>query len=409
MVNRNPANLDIAKLGQIQRIWSENYCLKPNSIRAYFYWIYRFYRYCITQVLDPDTQLTHVGTIVFSDWYARQRHTKPEVTREGALSALRIWSLGLATTGVELPAWKIDKDKHAISQYCLPEFAEYLRQYRGSPAVTIKKKLAHVSRFLAFLKASHKQIDCMILSDIDDFIVACSKHYARTTTADIGCSLRSYLRFLLATGQIATDLSASIMTPTIRRNERPLRALPWDDVRRILATINCNTIIGQRDQALLLMMSVYGLGAGEVLQLTLDDIDWRASIFNVVRPKTGVAFTLPLLPAVAQSLAAYLQHGRPQHAQTRCVFVSMHAPNLGLGSSSAIRHILISHAKTAGVTAAYLGSHVLRHTHACRQIELGINPQVLSDILGHCTPTAISAYVNIATEQLRQLALPVPV
>ncbi len=409
MVVLKPTNLDTGKLSQVQRIWSDNYCLKPNSIRVYLYWIYRFYRYCLEQVLAPDTQLTHGGTIVFSDWYARQRHIKPEVAREGALTALRTWSLGLVAIGIELPPWQIDKDKHAISQFCLPEFEKYLRQYRGSPAVTIKKKLAHISRFLVFLKASHKQVTCLSLSDIDDFIVANSKHYARTTTAGIGCSLRSYLRFLLATGQISTDLSASVVTPTIRRHERPLRALPWDDVRRILAAIDRNTVTGQRDHALLLLMSLYGLGAGEVLRLTLDDIDWRASILNVVRPKTGVAFTLPLLPAIAQSLAAYLQHGRPQHAPTRCLFVSMHAPHLGLSSSSAIRHILISHAKTAGVTAEYLGSHVLRHTHACRQIELGTNPQVLSDILGHCTPTAISAYVNIATEQLRQLALPVPV
>jgi integrase len=70
--------------------------------------------------------------------------------------------------------------------------------------------------------------------------------------------------------------------------------------------------------------------------------------------------------------------------------------------------MLIGHAKTAGVTAAYLGSHVLRHTHACRQMEQETSAKVLSDILGHRSPESLSAYVRIATEHLRQLPLPVP-
>tara|TARA_R110001583_G_scaffold128137_2_gene279907 strand:+ start:2124 stop:2711 length:588 start_codon:yes stop_codon:yes gene_type:complete len=194
----------------------------------------------------------------------------------------------------------------------------------------------------------------------------------------------------------------------VRRDERPLRALPWDDVRSILAAIDRSVPVGLRDYTLLLLMSSYGLGAGEVIRLTLDDIDWRAATLRVVRPKTGVAFVLPLLPALAQALVNYLQHGRPRRAPTRHLFLSMKAPHHPLSASSAIRHMLVSHAKTAGVTAAYLGSHVLRHTHACRQIEQETSPKVLSDILGHRSTESLSAYVRIATERLRQLPLPVP-
>ena len=39
---------------------------------------------------------------------------------------------------------------------------------------------------------------------------------------------------------------------------------------------------------------------------------------------------------------------------------------------------------------------------------LGIRPQVLSDLLGHRDPESISAYVRIATETLRDVSLPVP-
>jgi integrase len=203
-------------------------------------------------------------------------------------------------------------------------------------------------------------------------------------------------------------LAPSVKAPIVRRGERPLRALPWEKVQRILDAVDRSTAAGRRDYALLLLMSVYGLGAGEVLGLRLDDIDWRVGILHVTRPKTGVAVALPLLPPVARVLVAYLRHGRPQHASTRRLFVSLRAPHRPLAASSAVRHILHKHARAAGVSAPYLGSHVLRHTHACRELELGVAPKVIGDILGHRRPESTSAYLRVATERLREVALALP-
>ena len=230
----------------------------------------------------------------------------------------------------------------------------------------------------------------------------------RTTLADICSSLRGFLRFLHATERLAVDLAPSVMAPIVRRGERPLRALPWDDVRRILSSIDRSTTGGRRDYALLLLMSVYGMGAGEVIRLSLDDINWRGAILHVTRPKTGVKIQLPLLPAVARVLVTYLRHGRPQHAGTRHLFVSLQSPHGPLTSSSAVRHIIHQHARSAGVSASYLGAHVLRHTHACRELEQGVPPKLIGDILGHRRPESTSAYLRVATGRLREVALPLP-
>jgi integrase/recombinase XerD len=90
-----------------------------------------------------------------------------------------------------------------------------------------------------------------------------------------------------------------------------------------------------RDHALLLMMSTYGFGAGEAILLQLQDINWNVATLRVVRPKTGVAFTLPLLPAVAKALAFYLRDGRPPNIPSRHVFVWMKMPFGPLSASSA--------------------------------------------------------------------------
>jgi len=172
--------------------------------------------------------------------------------------------------------------------------------------------------------------------------------------------------------------------------------------------MDTSTPRGLRGHALLLMMSTYGFGPGEVIRLQFEDIDWTAATIRVIRPKTGVTFMLPLLPPVAKALASYLRNGRPQNTPTRHLFVAMRMPFHSLDGSSSIRHILIKHGRAAGLDASRLGSHVLRHTHAARQIDLGVRPQVLSDLLGHRDSESISAYVRIAPETLRNISLPVP-
>jgi site-specific recombinase XerD len=184
--------------------------------------------------------------------------------------------------------------------------------------------------------------------------------------------------------------------------------MAWEDVGRLLQAIDLRDPLGRRDFALLQTMATYGMGAGEVLGLRIDDIDWKSRTLRVRRPKTGTAIVLPLLDAIAQSLADYLRHGRPTHVAAREVFVSHHLPHLRLTSAAVIRHRLAKHAAAAGLAPSFLGSHVLRHSHACRQIEGGAPPKVVSDILGHRRPSSTSSYVRVALKRLRGLALPVP-
>jgi integrase len=397
-----------ARRTQVVRIWRQNRCLRSSTIGLYLLWVGRFKAYCHAQELAEVSQLTLAGVATFATWYANKRGSDRDLAFEGARSALRAYALALGVLGYTTPRWEPSPEPRSPSCPLLEEFADHLARHRGNPAVTRKKKMAHIAVFLAFLRARPRSVSELSLPDIDAFIVACRQHYARTTVADICSSLRGFVRFLHATGRLAVDLAPSVMAPIVRRGERPLRALPWEAVRRILGAIDRNTAGGRRDYALLLLMSIYGLGAGEVLRLRLEDIDWRAAVLHVTRPKTGVQVQLPLLPAVARVLVGYLRHGRPQHASTRHLFLSLRAPHGPLGASSAVQHIIHKHAQAGGVSAPYLGSHVLRHTHACRELEQGVPPKVIGDILGHRRPESTSAYLRVATERLREVALALP-
>jgi integrase len=214
---------------------------------------------------------------------------------------------------------------------------------------------------MKFLCKGSVRLQALRLTDIDAFIIFCRERYARKTVAGICSTIRAYLRFLYSTGRLKTDLAASVVSPAIRPLERPHRTLPWTDVRRLLDAVDRRSRCGKRDYALLLLMSTYGLGAGEVIHLTLDDVDWQAMTLRIVRPKTGVEFMLPMMPAIAQALASYLRHRRPPHCSDRSVFVTMRVPHHRLADVVTLRHILHSAAQRAGISAPFLGTHVFRH------------------------------------------------
>jgi hypothetical protein len=98
---------------------------------------------------------------------------------------------------------------------------------------------------------------------------------------------------------------------------------------------------------------------------------------------------------------------RPDHAVARRIFLRTRMPHDPL-TSGAIRHRIHLYARRAGVAADVIGAHAFRHSHASRQIDAGVNPKVVGDILGHRNPSSTSVYVKVALRRLRMVALPVP-
>jgi integrase len=178
-------------------------------------------------------------------------------------------------------------------------------------------------------------------------------------------------------------------------------------VQKILRSISPSKAPGKRDFAMLLLLATYGLGAAEVLALRLEDLDWHAGLLRVRRPKTNVPIELPLLPAVAKALTAYLRWERPPARGIHSLFLRKNMPYEPL-TSSAIRYRIRQYARLADIPAKVIGAHAFRHSHASRQIDSGANIKVVSDILGHRSSSSTSVYVRVALKRLRTVGLPVP-
>jgi integrase/recombinase XerD len=103
----------------------------------------------------------------------------------------------------------------------MQEFAEHVRRHRGNPPRTIQTKVYRVMRFLAFLRSRGRSVARLSVSDVDAFILRLRPQYSRTVVSNYCSSLRSFARFLHATGRLPADLAPSIEAPKVSRQSAP--------------------------------------------------------------------------------------------------------------------------------------------------------------------------------------------
>lgn len=169
-----------------------------------------------------------------------------------------------------------------------PAFLEYLRTERGLRESTVRHYLYSLNRVGDYLKRigviSLRELSPPLLGS---FVVDTAPTLSRSSRRDLCGELRVFLKFCYREQIIAKDLSAAVQMPQIYRLSDVPRSITWDEVRRMLETVDRRTAQGRRDYAILLLLVTYGLRAHEVAKLTLDDIDWRHERLQVPGRKAG--------------------------------------------------------------------------------------------------------------------------
>jgi integrase/recombinase XerD len=290
-------------------------------------------------------------------------------------------------------------------------YAQWLAHARGLTPRTIAVRQARGQKFLAWLgeQGTPERLHDLTVADLDAYLAAQVARLRRSTRADLTCSLRDFLRYLYAHGLIARDLASAVMSPTLYAFERLPAALTPDEVQAVLKSARQDhTPLGLRNYAILLLLATYGLRAGEVVRLRLEDLDWRHECLHVRQSKTGRTTVLPLLAPVGDAILAYLREGRPTTA-AREVFLRAQAPIQPFRSGSSLYAIVARRLPKAGVRpAGKRGPHTFRHAHAVRLLRAAVPLKAIGDLLGHTATASTAIYLKLAVEDLREVGLDVP-
>ena len=287
-------------------------------------------------------------------------------------------------------------------------YETWLRDERGLATASIDALMWEARHFLAWQLDRGGAASLIELSvrDIDLYMDTRTPGLRRKSLKDVAERLRSVLRYMYRTGHVPTNLAPHVVAPLLYAYEGVPSTLERSQIVAVLeATKNDISPMGLRDYAMLQLLATYGLRSGEIRNLLLEDIDWRAESLRVHHSKTRACSYLPLMAPVGEALLDYLRQGRPK-SDRREVFIRSRAPYRPLRNIySEIRRRL----SAAGVKPpGKCGPHIFRHARAVELLRASVPRKIIGDLLGHRSTESTIPYLKLATEDLRAIALDVP-
>ena len=268
----------------------------------------------------------------------------------------------------------------------LTDYARFLVRERGFAGATVQRYVGFARRFVAQRAGTDGEVDLAAMSpeEVTQFVLReCSERVPGSAKCGL-TRLRSLLRFLHVEGR-APELAWAVPSgPSWRLASLP-KGIDRRQVTALLASCDRRTAVGRRDFAILTMLVRLGLRCGEVANLELADLDWRAGEI-LVRGKGSREERLPLPVDVGEAVAGWLRRGRPRCGCTK-VFTRVLAPHRGL-TSSAVSSVVVSAAVRAGLPP--IGAHRLR-------------PEV-GQVLRHRSALSTSLYAKVDLAALSEIA-----
>ncbi|HKJ61120.1 MAG TPA: tyrosine-type recombinase/integrase [Hyphomicrobiales bacterium] len=282
-------------------------------------------------------------------------------------------------------------------------FAARMSGERGWSDATIKGCCRTVDCFFVWLDERGVDLASVGITMIDQVIARYNaRGYSRSTIHLYAQQLRRFFRFAEQQGWCMPGLADGIRPPQRYPGETIPKGLKRDEVIRLLATTEGDRPFDIRARAILTLLITYGLRAGEVSGLKLDDLDWEQEMLRVRCPKPGRTHLYPLSRGAGQTILRYLREVRPAHPERR-LFLTMRAPVKPL-SRGVIKGIVCTRLDRLGITGKRRGPHALRHAAAQHLLDQGLSMKTVGDYLGHRSVAATSVYAKVQLNTLREIA-----
>jgi len=243
---------------------------------------------------------------------------------------------------------------------------------------------------------------------ITEFLLDYAKQHASGSRQAMHTAVRCFFRFIYEEQYMPRDLSG--LVPTVRRRalaELP-RALPDSCISALEDSIDLGCPAGQRDAAIICLLSTYGVRGIQIRRLRLEHIDWQNERIHFPAAKRGRAVVQHLTVKAGNRLADYITNGRPQSDLPE-VFLTL-TTACALTCRTYLTVMIeqrIQRAKIPVPEGVSHGTHGFRHAFAVRMT--GQVPfKVLVDMLGHRDPSSALIYAKADVQTLQQAALPWP-
>jgi integrase/recombinase XerD len=210
-------------------------------------------------------------------------------------------------------------------------------------------------------------------------------------------ALKIFFRWLHARQRVATDVAEVLPLP---RTERYLpETMNELQVDHLLEGIPTDAPRGLRDRAILELLYASGLRVSELVNLTLERIDFDNRIVRVTG-KGNKTRLVPVGQKACDAIRAYLDKERPDMVRKRTgsdVFLSNRGTKL---TTVRIWQIVKACAKNAGLEINVY-PHLLRHSFATHLLSNGADLRIIQEMLGHADISTTQIYTHVDQQRLK--------
>jgi len=282
-------------------------------------------------------------------------------------------------------------------------FLEMLSAERGAAANT----LAAYRRDLEDAGEAVGELARAGTADIRSYLAGiAARGFATTSQARKLSALRQFYKFLYGEGLRADDPTGLLDAP---RKERPLpKTMSEAETSRLLdraaaeAAERPDDLAAGRMHALVELLYATGLRVSELVSLPLS-VARRDERFFVVTGKGNKERMVPLSQKARAAMRAWLAGRGKDPAHGDSLFLFPAASDTGHLPRQVFARDLKSLAARAGIEAAKISPHVIRHAFASHLLQNGADLRAVQQLLGHADISTTQIYTHVLEERLVRL------
>ena len=190
----------------------------------------------------------------------------------------------------------------------IQEFITYLRDDKKSSANTEASYRRDLQKAAAFFEEQKITDVCEITAtNIRSYLLYLEKkNFSSATVSRNLASLHAFFHYLFKTRKITEDPSEQLHPPKVEKKMPVI--LSVEQIERLMAQPNLETVKGIRDRAMLEMLYATGIRVSELINLCLEDVNLQLG-YIVCHDRERM---IPFGDAAKKCLQVYLGSARPR-------------------------------------------------------------------------------------------------
>ena len=291
-------------------------------------------------------------------------------------------------------------------------FLDMIAAERGASKNTKEAYARDLADYASGLARSGKTPQTASTSDIRAYLSSLVERGLKpASSARKLSSIRQFHRFLVTDGRRADDPALIIDAP--RRGRNLPKTLSIAEVGHLLAVSKEGLDDEERPRAerlralrmacLLELLYATGLRVSELVALPAGAAQTKDPFLHI-RGKGGRERLVPLSGAARQAIAAYrafLKTAEGRASTSPWLFPADGAS--GHLTRQAFARDLKACAAAAGIAAARVSPHVLRHAFASHLLQNGADLRVVQELLGHADISTTQIYTHVLDERMKAM------